>query len=601
MPTAESRLPRFAVVLLTRYYTAVAALMVAGVAGWQMYSLYEADQLWGVRPLLLLLGCWVATVVLRQAPARVELLAWGITAGLLLGIGFAPYGAIWAPVLGFACLLTMVRRSVDYDVSKKQALWYGYNAMVFFNVVSTWWVANTALAAGVVANFLNAFLQALVVLLVYLAARRLPRYWLAAAVAFWLGFEYLHFNWQIAWPWLCLGHTFAPAPTFAQWFSWTGVFGGSLYVTAVGACAYPLLYAFAKPTTGAQTGYARRTALRLVAVAGLPLLASAIAADLLEYEYPSRGEVRVAAVQPNYEPHYRKFEVGREAQLAHFERLTEEALSEGAALVVYPETSFGGVEEGSLAREPFYGMWRSVCDGVDGAALLTGLSSYRRLSGPSDDPALRTQTRPGGKAAYYIAHNSAVAFSAEAPPQIYYKSKLVPGVEFLPYRRLLFFFEPLVASLGGTTAGLGRSERAVVFELPGGVTAAPLICYESIYGDYVRQFIGAGANLLVVPTNDGWWDDSPGYRQHFNLARLRAIETRRWVVQAANSGTSGFIDPLGRAYAKTDYDVAAVTSYDVSLESGETFYVRSGDLLGRLASLASVVFLVGIALAKRTG
>ena len=545
-----------------------------------MWRLAQAEQLWGTLPLFFLLATWLAVVAFRQNAERAHLLAWGSLAGALLGIGMAPYGAIWAPVLGFAGLLILVDRLHAAAVTRRHTLWYGYHAMVVFNVVATWWVANTALAAGIVANFLNALFQAIVILVVAQARRHLPRYWLLGAVVLWVGFEFLHFNWQIAWPWLCVGHTFSTAPALAQWFSWTGVFGGSCYVTLAGVGAYSIWTA--RPS--------RRTVATILTAAALPLLGSLVYFLTAE---PARGSrVRIAAVQPNFEPHYRKFSIPRGEQLRQFDGLTAEALSRGADLVVYPETSFGGVDEDQFEAEPFYAMWTAQQAYYPGVGLLTGLSSYRRYASPVDDPALRTQARGPGGAVYYIAHNSALGIDAEGRRSLYYKSKLVPGVEFLPYRRALFFFEPLVARLGGTTAGLGRSDSASVFHYSNGIAAAPLICYESIYGDYVRDFVSRGANVLIVPTNDGWWDDSPGYRQHFDLARLRAIETRRYVVQAANSGTSGFIDERGRAYAKTDYDVAAVTVDEIELLQGQTVYVRYGDVLGWLAAGGAVLVVM---------
>ena len=576
----------------------VAGCLVAAVAGFQMWRLAAAELLWGTLPLFFLAGVWLAIVAYRQHPGRVEPLGWGTLAGGLLGIGLAPYGAVWAPVAGYAALLYLVAELHRLGATRRQALWYGYHAMVVFNVAATWWVANTALAAGIVANFLNALFQALVVLLIYRLRVRLPRYWLPGAAALWIGFEFLHFHWQIAWPWLCLGHTFSVAPALAQWFSWTGVYGGSLYVALAGTGVYYAVRRWRDAEATGRRGLASVPAAQAAAAALLaPLLGSL--AYFFAAEPAAGPAVRVAAVQPNYEPHYRKFRASRQDQLRQFDRLTATALTKGADLVVYPETSFGGVDEDRLDAEPFYEMWRGQRSYYPGVGLLTGLSSYRRLPGPTDDPALRTQRRPDGGAAYFIAHNSALGVDVGRDDRLYYKSKLVPGVEFLPYRRALFFFEPLVASLGGTTAGLGRSDSAVVFRYASGVAAAPLICYESLYGDYVRTFVRRGANLLTVPTNDGWWDDSPGYRQHFNLARLRAIETRRWVVQAANSGTSGFIDERGRAFAKTDYDAAAVTVEEVRLLDGETVYVRFGDVLGYLAAVLAAGFLAALAIARR--
>lgn len=576
-----------------RLPSAIALALAAILAAWRMYALAAAELLWGTWPLILLLGAWGALVLLRQQKERVRLLGYATGAGLCLGIAFAPYGAIWSPVVGFALLLGLIDAGHRVGVTKLQLFWYAYHAMVVFNVVATWWVANTALAAGVVANFLNALFMATVVLLIAQTRRHLSSAWLLAAVSFWVGFEYLHFNWQIAWPWLCLGHTFAAVPVFAQWFSVTGVFGGSIYVASGGA----LLYRSIRVLRDARGGpVPQKGQLVTGAALSVPLLISA-GMYLTQEEWTS-ATVTVSAVQPNFEPHYRKFAVLEQEQLGEFERLTQEALRQNPHLVVYPETSFGGIEEASLASEPFVGMWHDLLGerstGERTPALLAGISSYRRYSRPVDHPALRTQTYADGTSIYYVAHNAAAAFDGSDPPRLYYKSKLVPGVEFLPYRKAMFFFEPLVASLGGTTAGLGTSDSAQVFRMKSGVVAAPLICYESIYGDYVRSFVQRGANLLVVPTNDGWWDDSPGYRQHFNFARLRAIETGRYVVQAANSGTSGFIDERGRAFAKTDYDTATTTTAEVRLLSHQTIFVRFGNVVGWLVAGAAVFVLLSL-------
>lgn len=558
-----------------------------------MYVLQADERLWGDWPLVFLFAAWMGVVLLRQRPERITYLGWSSAAGILLGISLAPYGALWAPMAGMVMLLILIDRLAMQGASKRQVFWYAYHTMVLFNVIATWWVANTAIAAGIVANFLNALFMAAVVLLMFLARRRLPQYWLGAAVCLWIGFEFLHFNWQIAWPWLCLGHTFATAAVLAQWFSVTGVFGGSLYIMVGAVILYRVYACRHEPGSEYEVRPVyKRLSQALLVVVG-PLLVS-----VLMYAYAEEVDApiaRVAVVQPNFEPHYQKFRTGEREQLAQFRDLTKRALDDLAQLVIYPETSFSSVDEASLEAEAFVGMWDELSAGLDKLqpALITGLSSYRRYARPIADPALRTQ-QIGQESLYYMAHNSAIAIDGSVSSPLYYKSKLVPGVEFLPYRKVFFLFEPLVASLGGTTAGLGKSDSAAVFPLRTGIVAAPLICYESIYGDYVREFVKAGANVLVVPTNDGWWDDSPGYRQHWHFARLRAIETRRWVVQAANSGTSGFIDQRGRAVAKTKYNEDTVLVEEVQLLSGTTLYVRFGDVIGWIMAFGAVGSLCAI-------
>ena len=117
-------------------------------------------------------------------------------------------------------------------------------------------------------------------------------------------------------------------------------------------------------------------------------------------------------------------------------------------------------------------------------------------------------------------------------------------------------------------------------------------CAYCAKGELVAKFVRNGANILAVITNDSWWDDSPGHRQHFDMSRLRAIETRRYVLRAANGGFSGVIDPLGRVLAKTNYNERTAIQTIVSAQSGETFYVKHGDYLARIAIVLTCMALL---------
>ena len=580
--------------------TGISALLLA-VATWRMWSLHAAEQLWGWWPLPFLLGGWGLVVGLRQNPSRIKPLAIATVAGLGLGVGFAVGRVGILLFVGFAAMLLLVDELAESDAPRRRMWWYGYHAMVVFNVTATWWVANAALAAGVVANFLNALLMTVPWVLTYAVRRRMPDVWLPAAVALWIGFEYLHYNWQIAWPWLTLGNGFAGHEVF--WYRYTGVFGGSLWVGLAGIGFFSLTRSRLR---GERVPVRRLVGFFLVPVFAPPLVSIVLARLVLAADDARPPGAVVRLVQPNLEPHYEKFAVPDREQLARFAELAAPDGGSGRPphLVVFPETSFGSYDEARLGGTPLARMWRRTRKAYAAIGpepppdLLTGLSTHRRYDQRPDDPAVRTQADGRGGELFYTAHNTAVSIVGDSIAGLYHKSRLVPGVEFLPYRRLLFFFEPLVDRLGGTLAGLGIDPAPQVFDYPSGIRAAPLICYESVYGDYVREYVRRGANLLVVPTNDGWWDDTPGYRQHFRFAGLRAVETNRYVVQAANSGISGVAKPTGYATPFLGYGEQEAVNVTVELLEGETFYVRVGDLVGRVSAGASVLLLISL-LARR--
>jgi apolipoprotein N-acyltransferase len=192
---------------------------------------------------------------------------------------------------------------------------------------------------------------------------------------------------------------------------------------------------------------------------------------------------------------------------------------------------------------------------------------------------------------YYDAFNSAVAWHVGQPNQFYNKSKLVPGVESLP--TFLNFMDPVFEPFGGTTGGYGRDTGAVVFSEPDNpYKMAPIICYESIYGGYFADYVRKGANLLTIITYDGWWGNTPGHLHHLNYARLRAIETRKFIAQSANTGISAVISPTGEIITSTVFNEPAVIRYNIPTEATTTLYVKWGDGLYKITGLIALLLIL---------
>lgn len=277
--------------------------------------------------------------------------------------------------------------------------------------------------------------------------------------------------------------------------------------------------------------------------------------------------------------------------------LSKEALTENTDYLVFPETSFRPILENKLTENSTIRQLQTMVDKYPKLKLIAGLESYRFYEkGEKHGPAARLRKQDS---TFYEIHNSAVQLtsgSTEIP--IYYKSKLVPGAELLPYRRFLFFFEPLFRNLGGSIAGLGiQKERSVLRS--GDDAIAPVICYESVYGEYTTAYIRKGANGIFIVTNDGWWDDTPGHKQHLQLARLRAIETRRSIARSANTGISSFINQRGDIQQATQYEKATAIRGHIALNNEATFYVKWGDILGRIAIFLTIILLLNTIVKRR--
>ena len=181
--------------------------------------------------------------------------------------------------------------------------------------------------------------------------------------------------------------------------------------------------------------------------------------------------------------------------------------------------------------------------------------------------------------------------------QTYHKNKLVVGVEMTPYPA---FFRPIDDKLGGVMGRCIGDGKAKCLDYKGiGVGCA--ICYESVYGEFCADYVRDGAKLLTVITNDAWWGDTPGYRQHLSYASLRAIETRRWIARCGNTGISAIIDPTGRIVRQTSWWEPATLQGKVGLSDEETFFVRHGDFAGRICVMMFLLMLCATIVRRFTG
>jgi apolipoprotein N-acyltransferase len=184
-----------------------------------------------------------------------------------------------------------------------------------------------------------------------------------------------------------------------------------------------------------------------------------------------------------------------------------------------------------------------------------------------------------------------VSLKVNQAPVYYNKSKLVPGVESLP--SFLRFMAPIFEQFGGSTGGYGTSDTAVVFkDNATQLFTAPIICYESIYGEYVTNYVKSGATMLAIMTNDGWWGNTPGHKQHLSYAKLRAIETRRWVARSANTGISAFINPRGEIVQELGWDKMGALKMNISTNNELSFYVLYGDFIFKIAAIIAALFVV---------
>jgi apolipoprotein N-acyltransferase len=480
----------------------------------------------------------------------------------------------------------------DNVASSKKFFGYTYLHMLLWNALTTWWIYHASAVGAAMAIFLNSLIMCVPWLLAHGIKKRMGR-WVGyiSLIAFWLSFEFFHHRWELSWPWLTLGNAFAMQPNWVQWYSSTGTTGGSLWILLTNILAYSIVTEYR--SNGRTKNYFVSLASLLLLLIAPILVSKNILSNYVEKERFDRGAVKnVVVVQPNIDPYDEKFTAGsQQEQVQKFLFLTEQKIDTNTALVVWPETAIAvPVWEDQITTDSYYQPIWEFLKQHPRLSLLTGISSFKNY-GSDKKNATATARFSKEENIYYDVFNAAVMMRPDGSYQFYHKAKLVPGVETLPSS--LLWLGSVFEGFGGTSGTLGRDkERLAIPDAQHYYVAAPVICYESIYSDYITGYIRKGANLLTIMTNDGWWDNTQGHKQHMNYARLRAIETRRWIARSANTGISCFIDPVGSVHQPRLWDTVASIKMNIEPLQKQTFFVQHGDYISRIFNVASVIFFL---------
>jgi len=523
-------------------------------------------------------------------------LLYAILSGLLLAFAWPTYGF---PLLLFFAFVPLLFaefkiRNSGLKFIKWKIFGLAYLSFFLWNLITTYWLYFSTAFGGVFAISVNSLLMALVFLLYHIVAKRTG---FSAASAFlisiWMVFEKLHLSWEFSWPWLNLGNAFSEFQNWVQWYEYTGTFGGTLWVWLVNIAVFKavLLYKEFKDKTFIYRGLFKLSLFILV-----PIGISYLILSQLE----EKGETMEAVIlQPNINPYTEKYNTNDTRIGELLLKLSEKEVTQNTQLIVAPETVFADgtvLPDFQQSEAAFFS--RQLINKYPQSNFLSGISFYDRFSDPER---VKAQTNKLGPNDWYNDYNSAFLMNIEEEPQLYHKSKLVVGVENFPYQEVLKpILGDVMIDLGGTVAMKTTQENREAFKLNNQAAVGPIICYESVYGEYVTGYVKNGADFLSIITNDAWWGNTQGHKQHLSYAKLRAIETRRDVVRSANTGISAFINQKGEITKSLGYNQRGSIKSTIHLNSEETFYVEFGDYLARIAQfLALFIFLFAIVKYKR--
>jgi len=520
-----------------------------------------------------------------------------ILSGLLLWMAWPPTPyTTFLLFIGFVPMLVAMENIIQSKAIKKGKKLFAITFLGFFiwNTLCIYWVYNSlkvigalvAVPISLIPYSLGPLLMATACWLYYRLRLTTNRgLSLLGLVCFWIGYEYLHQSWDLAFPWMTLGNGFAVSHQWIQWYEYTGVYGGTIWIWVINILVF-LIY------IGLREGKSRALRLRLITTFVLVLILPLSFSLYRYYTYEEQSDPsNIVVAQPNIDPYAKESTYPPVEQINILTHVSDSIGQANTEFFIWPETAIADqVDEDQFRSSNYFSQIQHFLGKYKNGNVITGAETYKlyttratKTASPADRPNL-----------FLDNFNAAINIENSAELQFYHKSKLVPGAETLPFGNALSFLKPVFEHLGGAAGSYGSQPDAGVFYSQGGIGADPVICYESIWGAYVAESVHKGAQFIAIITNDGWWENTSGKDQHLDYAKLRAIETRRWVCRSANTGISAFINQRGDIVQHTKWWVKTAIKQDINLNSDLTFYVMHGDYLPKMGCILAILGIVVI-------
>ena len=506
-----------------------------------------------------------------------------VLSGLLFAFSWPTLG--FFPLIFIAFLpLLILEQEICSKSSNSSLQLFGFSFLSFFifNIITTYWIWHATMFGALSAFIINSLLMSLFFVLFHKVKKILgKKKGYISFIFLWISMEYLHLNWELAWPWLTLGNVFAPIPGIVQWYEFTGVLGGSLWVLIVNLLFFGV--------------FILKEKIRFFVYVSIFIIIPIVISIIIypNMDLSSIDHEEIVIVQPNVDPYLDKFNLEALTQLDNFIELSKTKLTNNTSLLLGPETALqeSNMWESQIDNSPSIQQLMKLQREFPNLNILIGASTYKYLGNHFEKNSRKLNSKE-----WYNAYNSALFLENDSTISIYHKTRLVPGVEQIPYSFLFDYIVDLTVDLGGTSGSLSTDNSINIFESKG-LKLLPLICYESVFGDMIT---GRNFNLIAIITNDGWWKNTSGYKQHFEYARLRAIEQRTSIIRSANTGISGLILPNGDVVQNSVWDEEIVINVQVPLLNSFTFYNKYGDLIGRVFSFVSVLLIMSTIVRNRT-
>jgi apolipoprotein N-acyltransferase len=520
---------------------------------------------------------------------KYSLVALSVTGGILTGMAWSGWCS------GLILLVSLTPFFLIEDHLFKNRSRYSSNAffiyllpgMMIFPLLSLGWIRMASIVAAICVITGMTFLMSFTAWLAHIVRLRTGDILsLIAIISFWLAYEYLSLNCDLITPWINLGNGLAKDILFIQWYEVTGTAGGTLWILSSNLLLS--VFIIRSPNSFRMS---RHWLFIWILIIVMPSVLSV--SRYLTIKSDSLKSSEIVIVQPNFDPYKEKFRIPFEEQLKKVITMAETAISDRTEWLITPETTVDDpVDEKDLTGNKYIGMIRELIKKHPGLTVVTGMTTFITYPALSEAPTSSAREM-GNDHTWYDHFNSALQIDTGNIIGIYHKSKLVPGIEKQFVSGAGRLITDILPYLGGSQWGYGSQKDRTCFGHAGtGLKIAPVICYESVFGKYLTGYVKNGATAFFIITNDGWWKNTNGYKQHLAFASIRAIETRRPVARAANTGISCLIDIKGRIFNKSKWWKEEIITGNILPENRITPYLQYGDFIMISGSISGILVLL---------
>lgn len=529
-----------------------------------------------------------------------------MTTGVLLGLPWCIPSLFFLIFIAWVPLL-ILEENIHRQNNVYTLFNYAFLSFLVWNIMSTWWIIRAQLLGAIVVILLNTLLMTLVFWAISKIRTRRDSSILLPFIIIWIGYEHFHQYWDLAWPWLNLGNSLATAPKAIQWYQFTGVRGGSLWILLINIIIHKAIQTHKQHNLKTSLLNLKNTKnpkdrinicrniwnLKewIISLLLIILIPSLFSLYLLQTNTPATKFISVAIVQPNIDPYTEKFDPQREHQhLSQFYEQAQSVVDSSTIFLLGPETLIvDTIAENHPQSSPSYSRLLQFQRKYPNLSCIIGVHSYNRLHS-TVPPGSRFNKEQNY---YYEAFNSALFTTKNSRPQFAHKTKLVPLFERMPFIQYLHFLGKYSLELGGYNGTYSCRKGVSNFTLPdSSIRMVPIICFESIFRTPMSNDKSDIPEFICVLTNDGWWKQTPGYAHHFNFSILRAIETQRSVVRVANTGISALIDAKGTIIVASPWWKKWAKNISVPLRNKKTFYSIHHDFIGRLSLFLTLLLIL---------